>query len=192
MMKRVGSGTFSAVVALRPDWFILAIPSGVDMRTAADEVANEIALMGDVAALVSEPKTSGELAEIAKAAGGKVVIFTNLDRFTVADWAELDYLRGAGLQGRRVLIVKPETVNAIVNAAPNLASWLEGSIWILDPEAQTLKGENLEKRLASLRSHYKMTDNEVLERAKKGNLPEGPDFVEWLVLLDRGDLIERG
>ena len=45
------------------------------------------------------------------------------------------------------------------------------------------------ERLEALRSHYGLTDEQVLERAQAKTLDWEPQVAEWLVLLGRGDLI---
>jgi hypothetical protein len=45
------------------------------------------------------------------------------------------------------------------------------------------------QRISSLESHFQISSAEVIARAEAGRLPTEPHFVEWLVLLDRGDLV---
>ncbi len=45
------------------------------------------------------------------------------------------------------------------------------------------------ERIAEFEAHFQMTSADVIERAQSGTLPTEPHFVEWLVLLDRGDLV---
>ncbi len=52
--------------------------------------------------------------------------------------------------------------------------------------------QEVRDRLFALVAHYKMTSDEILEKAKAGTLPPDPHFSEWLILLDRGDLIAPG
>ena len=46
-----------------------------------------------------------------------------------------------------------------------------------------------QQRISSLELHFHISSAEVIARAEAGNLPIEPHFVEWLVLLDRGDLV---
>jgi hypothetical protein len=45
------------------------------------------------------------------------------------------------------------------------------------------------QRITDLESHFHMMSSDVILRAQSGKLPAEPHFVEWLVLLDRGDLV---
>jgi hypothetical protein len=44
-------------------------------------------------------------------------------------------------------------------------------------------------RLDAFSQHFALTDEEVVARAKRKSLPPDPEFVEWLILLDRADLV---
>jgi hypothetical protein len=46
-----------------------------------------------------------------------------------------------------------------------------------------------QERLADLESHFQISGSEVIAQAEAGTLPPEPHFVEWLVLLGRGDLV---
>jgi hypothetical protein len=48
-----------------------------------------------------------------------------------------------------------------------------------------------QQRLAALQQSTGKTDAEVIRLAEAGQLPRDPEYGEWLVLLDRGDLLER-
>ena len=73
--------------------------------------------------------------------------------------------------------------------APHLASWIGGSIWEADVTSDLLSDEEKAARLKALREWANLGDDEVLRRAQEGTLPNEPEFVEWLVLLGRADLI---
>ena len=44
-------------------------------------------------------------------------------------------------------------------------------------------------RLAQLRDHYGKTDAQILAEVESHTLEMTPHMVEWLVLMDRGDLV---
>ena len=45
-----------------------------------------------------------------------------------------------------------------------------------------------ESRVSELALHYGTSNVEIVLKAESGELPPEPQFVEWLVLLGRGDL----
>ena len=64
--------------------------------------------------------------------------------------------------------------------------------WVEANESRFLTADEIEQRLQNLRDHNNLTNQQVIEMAKEGTLPSEPYFAEWLVLLDRGDLIHTG
>lgn len=45
------------------------------------------------------------------------------------------------------------------------------------------------ERLRQLCDFYGLNNDEIIEKARKRELPAEPEFVEWLALLGRGDLV---
>ena len=72
--------------------------------------------------------------------------------------------------------------------APNVASWIGGSAWELEGP-QGLAPAERESRLQALRAWARLTDEDVVHLAEAGNLPQEPEYAEWLILLGRGDLL---
>ena len=87
-----------------------------------------------------------------------------------------------------VLVLSEKSFGALQSRAPDLASWIGGSVFELAPEAP-LASTAREARLDELRRWGDMTGDEVIRRATEGTLPADPYFAEWLVLLGRGDLL---
>ncbi|MCP5118174.1 MAG: hypothetical protein GY953_45755 [bacterium] len=52
-----------------------------------------------------------------------------------------------------------------------------------------MSGAEIEQRLAQLRNHYHLSDEDVVQRATDRSLSGEPEFAECLVLLGKGDLI---
>lgn len=57
-------------------------------------------------------------------------------------------------------------------------------------ESMTTEIGARQSRLNKLRAAHGLWDEEVVSRAQRGTLPPGPDFVEWLSLLRRDNLIK--
>ncbi len=90
-----------------------------------------------------------------------------------------------------MLVVAEQSIQRMFRNAPNL-SWIGAAVWSFDDTIPTLSAEEKEARLEALRSWSGLSDAEVIERAEQDVLPGDPEYAEWLVLLDRGDLVERG
>ncbi len=121
------------------------------------------------------------------------------DRFDEAAWAKLDRdrtrlerspARSTDLESAIVVLVLSEQAYGTLQAcAPNLASWIGGSVFGLEPEGG-LSTVDREARLEELRRWGSMTDDEMIRNARAGTLRPDPYFAEWLVLLGRGDLLD--
>jgi hypothetical protein len=70
--------------------------------------------------------------------------------------------------------------------SPNLWSWFGAHCMEYDASEGRM---NIDERLQSLRDHFKLSDIEVIDLARRGALPDDVAFTEWLILLGRGDLL---
>ena len=62
-------------------------------------------------------------------------------------------------------------------------------MWPVDLGAEELSPQEREERLQALSLRFGMSADEVIALAERNQIPSDPDFVEWLILLDRADLI---
>jgi hypothetical protein len=106
------------------------------------------------------------------------------------DWSLVDRCRSSlSRVGVLVLVTTPDSFGLLMQAAPNLASWLGALAYQYeDPSAQ--EAELRARRLATLRSWAQRSDEDVVRAARQGRLPADPEYAEWLVLLGRGDLLD--
>ncbi|HXB71676.1 MAG TPA: hypothetical protein VNY05_25795 [Candidatus Acidoferrales bacterium] len=117
-------------------------------------------------------------------------LITDLDQADADYWSAMDVNRSALLrEGAVVLWLSSFGLANLCGYAPNIRSFVGGSIFNLgtDGEAMTLDERDL--RIAELESHFELKSADVIKRGESGVLPTEPHFVEWLVLLGRGDLV---
>lgn len=115
-----------------------------------------------------------------------VLVFDN-EALDVAARQRLDSARTSFEGGPRVVFVMSEpALAALARDAPHLWSWVGPRVFSVDPTSGRL---DVQARLASLREGTGLTDDEIVRRAQAGELPADPVYAEWLLLLDRGDLI---
>lgn len=162
-----------------------------DMAEAAGAVAREIEIMADLEVRrVDSPTSSAELAERIATPG--VLVVSGLEGFSQEEWGRLDLLRSRLQRDQPVIMVlSTPAIERLMRGAPNLASWLGGSVWQWDSHADMLSDEAREARLAALREWSGKSDTEVVELAERRALPLDPQYAEWLVLLGRGGLLGR-
>ena len=117
------------------------------------------------------------------------VALVGLDDWPEERWRQADMNRNTWERsGLLILCLGPKGADALGRFAPNLRSYI-GGFRVVSPEQAGMSAEEVERRLAELRAHYLFTDHAVIEKAQQGTLPPDAHFVEWLILLDRGDLV---
>jgi hypothetical protein len=108
------------------------------------------------------------------------------------NWREFDYARSRLTRKRGgVLLLSSESVKALFTHSPNFASWLGSRVYRFDKDREFLTTDERQARLSLLREWSGLSDSEVIELAQARKLPPAPEYGEWLVLLNREDLIER-
>lgn len=191
-------------IAERPDgaeWLVLQVPAGLEQETA-EELASAI---DDIAALEAEVVQVHDARELlARVATGAspatppgtsvespgIRIVWGLSDLPESDWKWLDLARSRlAHAGRVVLVMAAQSGSRLFRCAPNLASWIGAAVWTLDRAVPVLSVVEREQRLQALRTQLDLSDDEVIARAERGELPDDPEYAEWLVLLDRGDLV---
>ncbi|MGD0008508.1 MAG: hypothetical protein ABSE93_08195 [Terriglobia bacterium] len=118
-----------------------------------------------------------------------VILFASGD-LEAGEWSSLDSMRSAlERRGPVVLWMAPDAVGRLTEFAPNIRSFIGSSIFLAGPEPGIMTDKERESRLEELRQHYQLSDQEIVRRAEAKELPPEPHFVEWLVLVGRGDLV---
>jgi hypothetical protein len=171
-------------------WFVVLRPAQEE-----DALANFIA---DLSAVLDQPvrvvrcsdssfeRLRGDLHEPA----GDPVVVSDLDGADAERWRALDVNRSAWIrEGAVVLWLSAAGVTNLCSHAPNIKSIVGGSIFHLGTDGGAMSAAERDQRIADLESHFEMTSTEVIRQAESGVLPTDPHFVEWLVLLGRGDLV---
>jgi hypothetical protein len=172
------------------DWMLLVVD--VQSDQALDEIVENVrAFDGQVSVSDLTGRSIPEVIDtIASCARGTVLLIHGLDRLSDEDWHHIDLLRSRLIgAGTIILLVSLMTAGRISRRAPNLSSWIGGAVWTLNPTADSVSDAERIERLKALRRWSKMTDAQIIRRAKDGSLPDDPEYTEWLILLDRADLV---
>ena len=171
-------------------WFVVLRPAEEE-----DAMANFVA---DLSAVLDQPvrvvRSSGSSFERLRSELGESacdpVLISDLDQADAERWRALDVNRSAWLrEGAVVLWLSAAGVTNLCSYAPNIRSIVGGSIFNLGTDGGAMTVDERDQRIADLESHFEMNSTEVIKRAESGVLPTEPEFVEWLVLLGRGDLV---
>jgi len=137
-----------------------------------------------------ETATFEELREALQQPGHDAVVLTASTGLASEKWSSLDVMRSAlERAGPIVLWMAPDAVAGLADFAPNIRSFIGASIFMAAPDGGMMTDSERRQRLKELEEHYGLTSEEIVRRAESRELPPEPHFVEWLVLLGRGDLV---
>jgi hypothetical protein len=187
LLQRVGTQPADGNV-----WFVLVLPEADHADLAAD--------LGDVLEIFTESSVASlsgnngveQLVEQVETSEAASLILSGLEQWTGADWRHLDQLRSnLALQRGAFLLLSEEAASLLLNHAPNLASWIAGRVYSFTYGTEFLTVDEQDARLTGLREWAGQTDDEIIALAESNQLSPEPEYGEWLVLLGRGDLIER-
>lgn len=175
-----GSGAWFAMVAVSPDYAAVLAELEQEVR-AQLEVPLRILRAGNLSV--------SEVAREMTRDGNDWIAVVGLDDWAIDRWRTLDIDRNAWERNGPILLcLGPSAANALSANAPNIRSYI-GSFHAVAPGDSGMSQGEVEHRLNELRTFYAFSDEAVIAMAKAGELPPGAHFVEWLILLDRGDLV---
>ena len=121
------------------------------------------------------------------------ILLYDFENWDSQEWKTFDGFRSHLDKGKKggFLILTQESTRLMLHNAPNFVSWLGARIYQFQKDAEMLTQTERDRRLNALQENFEMSDQDVIELAEKRQLPADPEFGEWLILLDRGDLLER-
>ena len=121
------------------------------------------------------------------------ILLYDFEDWDSQQWKTFDGCRSHLDQGKKggFLILTQESTRLMLHNAPNFVSWLGARIYQFQKDAEMLTQTERDRRLNALQENFEMSDQDVINRAENRQLPSDPEFGEWLILLDRGDLLER-
>jgi hypothetical protein len=120
-----------------------------------------------------------------------IVLVKGLDLWSDGEFESLDVMRSALTRPGIVLLwARLSGLVRLFQRAPNLRSWIGGNVVRIEEDRGFMTSEEVHARLEALSKHFGFTDEQVVTRAKNKSLPPDPEFVEWLILLGRADLVD--
>jgi hypothetical protein len=170
-------------------WLVVVGPDSTDDLIAGFVADLSASLSRTVRVVKAAGSMDGLLTALESPADDPVLI-ADLDGVDAEAWSALDVNRsGLAREGAVILWLSSYGLANLSRFAPNLRSFVGGSIFPLSPDGSTLTPEERASRIAELEDHFRMTSEQAVAEALAGTQPPDPLFVEWLVLLDRGDLV---
>jgi hypothetical protein len=172
-------------------WLVVLSPV-TDSSAALDQLQTELQsiLQKPARVIQLEPSTFEELCEVLHQPDNDAVILSGGTGLRPEKWRSLDIMRSAlERTGPVILWLARDDIANLANFAPNIRSLIGGSIFVAGLDGGIMTEGERQERLNELSQHFRLTREEVVRKAEAKELPLEPEFVEWLVLLGRGDLV---
>ncbi|MEA5514096.1 hypothetical protein [Nodularia sp. UHCC 0506] len=171
-------------------WSALIV-SGSDSQELVNDLKDTLTIFAECE--VGCLSGNGEISNLVKKiidASEDYLILWDFEQWDNNRWYQLDCQRSKLMLKRGVvLILSPESAKTMFSYAPNIVSWLGSRVYYFLKDIELLSIEERQGRLEALREWSGLTDSQIIEMAEAQTLPPEPKYAEWLVLLDRGDLI---
>jgi hypothetical protein len=174
-------------------WLVLLKPLGGELTFIEDLQAEASSRWNREIRLIDVSRRSvSELCRLLHEPADDGVVLLGMDNWSDEQLQSLDVRRSSlARRGFVVVLLTMDGIRRLFQKAPNVRSWIGGSQFQAVPDPGWMSEEEKRARLAALADHHKLSDLDVVRMAEAGTLPASPEFVEWLVLLDRGDLVQR-
>lgn len=156
-----------------------------DLRDEIDADTGESLACVDVTALSAEALI-GQLTSVHEPG----IVVSGFESWTDEQFIWLDIKRGQ-LETDHFVILKMnlETASRFLRSAPNIRSYVASNIFFVAPDTSGMSLEEVDRRLDQLRSHFQMSDDELIKGLSDGTKQFEPEFAEWLILLGRTNFV---
>lgn len=171
------------------NWFLLVSEKDAALGLA-EQIAYVLSQAADEPEAVVVDRPENVEAVVALARRKSTLVLAGLDEWPATEWARWDVVRSRLLPSHRIVLVLSKTAaDRLFNEAPHFIRLFSGSVWEAKEEMGAPSEEDRAGLLAALESWGKMTTAEMVTRAEARQLPSDPEYVDWLVLAGRSDLL---
>lgn len=185
-LEPVARFELAALIALQDGTGAWTVVGAADPQAEAQLLAGELGRLLEAAVEVIVVVEPAQLAALSAASRDRPVVLLAL---AGAESLPLDTQRSLLTRDRSATLVMPITALAgLATRAPHFTSWIGSEVHVVE-EDRFLADAAREARLSALRTHYRMSDDELVAQVLRKTAPDEPDVAEWLVLLGRDDLL---
>jgi hypothetical protein len=161
---------------------------------AVEEFATEIQAQSDentnVRVVPIEGLLLNDIRDKVQSPSNDAVILLGFEGRSKEFWASLDVNRSAlERPGALFLWLSRSALSDLCRHAPNIRSYIGPSIFAFTGTKGALTVDARERRLKELAEKFHMSNSEIIRRAEEKKIEPEPEFVEWLLLLRRSDLV---
>jgi hypothetical protein len=174
-------------------WMVLVVDIN-DLESTFVDLQDTIEIFSECSTVnVSGESGARNLIKKIREASEEYFLLWRLESWDNSEWKIFDALRSRLDRDKKggTLVISKQANDLMIHNAPNFLSWLGARIYYLQKDAEILSNEECDRRLAALQEWTGKTNDEVIALAENRQLPTDPEYGEWLILLNRGDLLER-
>ena len=194
-IKSISIDEFLQRIGSQPNgniWSVL-VTSNLDNSKLAEELEETLTIFTECeVGIISADNVVDNVVNEIQQASEEYLIIWNFENWDNHHWRKFDQMRSRLIKQRGVVLVLSEKiVNKMFVDAPNLVSWIGACVYEFIEDSEFLTEEERQMRVVELQQWSGYSDAQVLELAESEQLPPDPEYGEWLVLLNREDLIGR-
>lgn len=184
-------------IELRPSdsnsWMVL-VTMPDDIKSIIDELQDSVEIFGECETVtISGEYGARNLVKCIKEAFQEYFLLHQFELWDSNEWkifdafrTQLDKNTNGGL-----VVLSEQSSRLMFSNAPHFVSFVGSRLYYLDKDSNVLTPEECKHRLSALQDWSGQTNEDVIALAENCQLPTDPEYGEWLILLDRGDLLER-
>jgi hypothetical protein len=183
-------------IGARPNgniWMVIVVDI-IDLESIVTDLQDTIVIFSECnTGTVSGESGARDLVKLITEALEEYLLLWQLESWDSNEWKIFDALRSRLDKENKggLLVISKQANDLMIHNAPNFVSWLGARIYYLQKDAEILSDEECDLRLAALQEWSGQTNEDVIVLAENRQLPTDPEYGEWLILLDRGVLLER-
>jgi hypothetical protein len=194
-LSSISTDTLLQKLGVQPDgniWTVLVVETS-DVDEVVEEFSETISIFSECKIrTISAQSGASELVEQIMQSSEDYLLLWTFESWDCEDWHQLDACRSSlSIPRGGMLVLSAASAEMMLNCAPNFCGWVGSRVYALAKDSEFLTNPEREIRLSTLREWSGLSDAEVIASAESHQLPPTPEYGEWLVLLGRGDLIER-
>jgi len=186
LLQRIGSQPDSNI------WMVLIVEFD-DRQATIEDLQDTVDIFKCETITIYGKSGARALVKQINEASQKYFLLGELETWDDNEWKIFDALRSQLDHNTKggLIVLSEQSAYLMVNNAPNFFSWVSSRIYYLDKDAEILTVEECDERIDALQEYLGKTNEEVITLAENRQLPTDPEYAEWLILLNRGDLLER-
>jgi hypothetical protein len=194
-LSSISTDTLLQKIGVQPDgniWITLVVKTS-DINEVVEDFSETVSIFSECETKVisAQDGVSALIKEIVPSSADYLLLW-NFETWNCKDWYRFDVSRSSlSKPCGGMLVLSSTSAEMMLNCAPNFCSWVGSRVYALDKNSEFLTDQERETRLSALREWSGRSDADVIESAESHELPPIPEYSEWLILLGRGDLIER-